>query len=86
MNSSITIHNLPDKLNQKIRELAKKENQSLNKTIKKLLTKQLGLTTHNPPSDLDEFKDLCGIWSNEEYEQFQNNINDFNIINPIDWQ
>ena len=40
---SITIHNLDDKLDSLIREKAKKQGISLNKTIKTLLRKSLGL-------------------------------------------
>ncbi len=63
---SITIHGLDDLLDARIREKARKEGLSLNKTIKKLLAEALGLEEPASQDRRGEFSDLFGILSREE--------------------
>ena len=87
MSSSITIHNIHDKLDQKIRQLAKERNTSINKTVKKLLEKQLNISNKNArQNNLHAFQDLCGIWSEDEFNTFNDKVGDLSDINPDDWQ
>ncbi|MDY6970131.1 MAG: hypothetical protein SVR08_15965 [Spirochaetota bacterium] len=58
---SITIHNLDDSLASLIQEKAEKEGLSLNKTIKVLLKKPLGLGTDTDNYHKSEFIDLFGV-------------------------
>ena len=44
---SITIHGLDGKLYERIKEKAKRQGLSLNRTIKNLLEKSLGIKNHN---------------------------------------
>ncbi len=83
---SITIHGLDDELDKEIREKAKNQGTSLNKTIKKLLEKALGLKSTNEPNHKDEFIDLFGTWSKEDYLEFFKSTEDFNIVEPEDWK
>ena len=78
---SITIHNLEDSLDSRIREKAKKQGTSLNKTIQLLLKQALGLKPRPKQDNKDDFMDLCGVWSNE----FSKNTGDFNRIDESDW-
>ena len=79
---SITIHNLDERASRKIEELAMKNGKSLNQTIKGLLYESLGLA-HKPKNDFSEF---LGIWSQKDVEEFNENINDLNEIDPEEWQ
>jgi hypothetical protein len=82
---SITIHGLEDPLNTLIREKARNQRLSLNKTIKKLLAESLGLTTSNYKDHHHDFSDLCGVWTAEDIEEFTANSKDFSSIDPKDW-
>ena len=83
---SITIHSLDDELDKEIREKAKNQGTSLNKTIKRLLEKALGLKSTKEPNHKDEFMDLFGVWSKEDYLEFFESTEDFNRVDPEDWK
>lgn len=82
---SITIHNLDEPLNALLREKARQQGTSLNKTIKSLLEESLGITPGKKPGHRDDFLDLCGIWSPEEVARFEKTQSDFAQIDPKDW-
>ena len=84
--NSITIHSLDDELDKEIREKAKNQGTSLNKTIKRLLEKALGLKSTKEPNRKDEFMDLFGVWSVEDYLEFFESTEDFNLVGPEDWK
>ena len=81
---SITIHNLEDSLDSLIREKAKKQGLSLNKTIQLLLKKALGLSTS--PTENNDFLDFVGVWSKNDEKIFNKNIQSLNEINKLDWE
>lgn len=83
---SITIHGLDEELDKEIREKAQKQGISLNKTIKKLLKKALGLKSPSEPDHKDEFEDLFGVWSKENFEEFTESSKDFNIVDRGNWE
>lgn len=80
---SITIHNLDETLAQMIEQRAKEEGNSLNKTIKELLRKSLGISKNQKRADFSEF---CGLWSDEEFKEFEENTKIFERIDPEDWK
>ncbi|MCK5229677.1 MAG: hypothetical protein U9O82_02605 [Thermodesulfobacteriota bacterium] len=82
---SITIHGLDDPLDSLIRQRAKKQKMSLNKTIKQLLADALGLKSAVSENHRDDFLDLFGQWSDADMNEFSQNIKDFNKIDPADW-
>jgi hypothetical protein len=84
---SITIHGLEDRLDARIREKASQQGLSLNKTIKKLLAESLGLEEPSAPRDYRKtYEDLCGIWTREEAAAFKRRTEDFNRVDPGDWE
>ena len=83
---SITIHGLDDELDREIREKAKNQGTSLNKTIKRLLKKALGIKSTPGLGHKDEFMDLFGAWSEEDYREFLESTEDFNIVDAGDWK
>ncbi len=82
---SITIHNLDDPLDTLIREKAKTEGLSLNRTIKKLLAEALGLSLKKGEGRGKDFLDLFGVWSNEEVKEFNKQVGDLEKIDREDW-
>lgn len=83
---SITIHGIDDDLDHLIRSIATEEGLSLNKTIKKLLRRALGLETQGKLAKYSEFQDLFGVWSESELRKFQEKTADFSEVDPTDWQ
>ena len=78
---SLTIHGLDEQTYAIIKQQAKINGSSLNKTIKKLLQKSLGLM--NKESDFD---DLSGVWSEEDLQEFKDRQGSLRVIDPEDWQ
>ena len=84
--SSITVHGLDDPLDRMIREKAKQENLSLNKTIKKLLAEALGLSDVPVSNHREDFTELFGVWSDEERDAFEKHIESFSEIDADEWK
>ena len=82
---SITIHNLDDPLNSLIRERARQEGLSLNKTIKKILSVALGVDD-TLQHQANEFSDLSGVWNKEDGNEFDKNTANFGVVDDEDWQ
>jgi len=82
---SITIHGLDDPLDTLIRQRAKKNKTSLNKTIKQLLAEALGLKQDDQDNNNKDFQDLSGVWTKKEAIEFIKNTEDFEKIDEADW-
>jgi hypothetical protein len=76
---SITIHNLDDKL-ALITEEAKKNKESYNSTIKKLLNKSFGLLNNDDKKK--GLSDLSGVWKKEDTKEFTNKKKPSKEIKP----
>ena len=83
--TSITIHGLENPLDSLIREKARQQGISLNKTIKQLLAKSLGISQDIKKNQY-EFADLSGIWSSEDLQESTHNTQEFSITDPMDWE
>jgi len=83
---SITIHGLDEHLDRTIRNLAAHEGLSINKTIKKVLRRALGLDDQGKTIRREQFTDLFGTWTKQDIEEFQENTADFSNIDLSDWQ
>ncbi|MCD6192241.1 MAG: hypothetical protein J7L26_02090, partial [Candidatus Aminicenantes bacterium] len=59
---SITIHGLDEEMAKLIKKRAKQEKTSVNRVVKSLLAKALGLG-QNQQDNREEFLDLFGVWS-----------------------
>jgi len=79
---SITIHNLDEKTAKLIEEQSRMSGLSLNKTIKNVLNQALGLA---PEKRNEDFSEFLGLWSEEEFNQFEKNTSEFNRIDESDW-
>ena len=83
---SITIHNLDERLAVLIEKISKKEGVSQNNTIKKLLLKALGISERSETEQKSEYKDLFGIWTATDYQEFQKHMDEFSKVDPKDWK
>ncbi len=81
---SITIHNLNDQASKKLDELAKKQGQSLNKMIKKILYSALGLNNESR-TNREYFQEFVGVWDSDQLKEFEQNSAEFNNIDHRDW-
>ncbi len=82
--SQITLRNLPEIINQRIRQLSQESGLSLNKTIIELLGKSLGIRGNNPKQKRDVSK-LAGTWSKKDENEFNKNTAVFNNIDQELW-
>jgi len=83
---SITIHGLEEPLWSLVKSKAEFEGLSLNKTIKKLLEKSLGISRPEENNRKNEFKQFLGCWSKHDLDEFNTAISDIEQINPKDWK
>ena len=83
---SITIHNLDDSLEAMIEEKAREEGLSLNKTVKRLLRKALGLEPGGNGDREADFVKFCGAWSKADAAEFDRRTKDLRKIDRRDWQ
>ena len=82
---SITIHGLDHSLDSLIRAKAEKEGLSLNKTMKKLLRKALGITEQNE-NHRQDYAEFLGKWSEQDGLDFQEKIKELDEVDAEDWQ
>lgn len=83
---SITIHDLDDSLDAMIQEKAKEQGLSLNRTVKMLLRKALGLESGGNGDRKAGFAEFCGAWSKADAAEFKRNTNDLCKVDPRDWR
>jgi hypothetical protein len=77
---SITIHGIDDSLSELIKYRARSEGLSINKTIKKLLEETLGVKPRKKGINRSDFEEFCGIWSESELAEFEENTKDLRNI------
>jgi plasmid stability protein len=81
---SITVHDLDKDLYSSIQSRASSQGISLNKTIKQLLRKSLGLTQKR--ADKRDFSKFVGVWSKKEADAIDKVLEDFEKIDEEDWK
>lgn len=85
--TTITIHNLPESLERKLRDQAKRKKQSINQTVKDLIEAGLSpsYSALRREQNRELFKKFFGTWTKEEAEAFDKAVECFNVINADDW-
>jgi len=83
---SITIHGIDDPLAELIKSRAQAEGLSINKTVKKLLETSLGVTPRKKGLNRKDFEEFCGIWSDSDLAEFEENTKDLRNIDNEDWK
>lgn len=82
---SITLHALDNELYTSLRSQATSQGLSLNKTIKEILKKSLGLT--HKRAEKGDFSKFFGVWNKKEADEFDKIINEeFETIDEEDWK
>jgi len=81
---SITIHNLNEELATELENFAKIHRMSLNKSIKELLSRALGLDKKK--KKYADYSDLCGIWTEAEEAGFHERIKDMEAVDESLWK
>ena len=81
--ASITIHKIDSDLDQRLTEEAKRRNVSKNSLIKELLARSLGLPIKGKMSD--DYSEFCGLWTAEEYAEFEARQAENSNFDPEDW-
>jgi len=82
---SITIHGIDKETEKLIKERAKSAGTSVNKVVKELLAKALGLDK-DKHDHRDEFLDLFGVWTEADEAQFLEAVKSLEAIHPEDWK
>ena len=83
---SLTLHKLPAPLAERLEREARGRGKSLNKTAQELLQFALGMDGEKPKDPMDDYRDLFGKWTQEQYDEFMRNIADMRQIDPEDWE
>ncbi len=82
---SITIHGIDKETEKLIKKRAKSEDTSVNRIVKALLAKALGIDKDRQ-DNREEFIDLCGIWTEDDEKDFFEAIKDLEQVHPEDWK
>ncbi len=82
---SITIHGIDKEMEKLINERAKSAGTSVNKVVKELLAKALGINK-DKKDHRDEFVDLFGIWTDNDEKQFLEAAKDLEVVHSEDWE
>jgi hypothetical protein len=82
---SITVHGIDKETEKLISARAKSAGTSVNKTVKELLGKALGMDKGRS-DHRDEFLDLFGVWTEADERQFREAVKDLEAVHPEDWK
>jgi len=82
---SITVHGIDKETEKLISQRAKSARTSVNKIVKELLAKALGLGKEKD-DHRDEFLDLFDVWTEEDEKQFLEAAKDLESVEPGDWR
>ncbi len=83
---NITLRGVDEELEKAIRKRAQKKNESINKTILKILKKETGQQKEKPFKKYYDLDQLAGTWSEKDAEEFIKNTELFGRIEPQDWK
>jgi plasmid stability protein len=83
--STISIHDLDEELERKLRRLARENGRSLNKTIKDILAARLGSASRRNRNG-GRFARFCGRWSKKQAREFAAATREFGRIDRSDWE
>lgn len=81
--TQITLRNLPEDLDREIRNRAKAEGLSLNRTIVRLLKEATGIEIRKRKRDLSN---LAGTWTETEAEDFESHVKIFEELDREIWK
>jgi hypothetical protein len=83
---AITIHGLEDAVWSLLRERAKEQGTSVNAMVKGMLEQALGVKRLRQQPHRHDFEEFCGMWSQQEYDEFLDVTAEDRRVNPQDWR
>ena len=81
---SISVHGIDGEMVKAVEERAKKEGKSVNRIVKELIAKALGMG-EKPPDNRAMFEDLSGVWTEAQEREFMDSIADLETTDEEDW-
>ena len=81
--ASITIHAIDSELDRRLAEEARRRKTSKNRLVKELLARSLGLPVAGKMPD--DYREFCGLWTAEEYAEFNARQAENSRIDTDDW-
>jgi uncharacterized membrane-anchored protein len=84
--ASVSIHGLDDNILTLIKAHARNDGVSVNREVKKLLYRALGVKPPDSEARRKLFEEFRGVWSEEEHKEFNQAVKDFDRIDDGDWQ
>lgn len=82
---SITVHGIDEETEKLIKERAKSAGASVNRIVKELLAKALGIDKEKHDHRAD-FLDFFGVWTEADEKEFQEAVQDLEAVHPEDWK
>ncbi len=81
--NQMTVRQVPRAVHERLRELARQRNTSLNKTVIALLSQAVGLEPG--ATRKRDMSDLAGTWDSASAKEFQENTKAFEVIDEEMW-
>jgi len=82
----MTIHALDPEVERRVRQKAEDEHKSLNQTLKELLAESVGVSRKRADVNRARFERFCGVWSEQEADEFDAAVADLQRVDPRDWE
>jgi hypothetical protein len=82
----MSVHGLDDNIVALIKARARNDGVSVNREVKQLLYRALGVKPPDTMARREQFEEFCGAWSEEEYDSFTSATKDFDRVDKEDWQ
>ncbi len=80
----LTLRNIPEDLEREIRRIAGERRTSINKTVRELLYKSLGMDMSSEKKR--DLSDFVGFWDEREAEEFEKATDVFEAIDEELWK
>ncbi len=84
MIKQMTLRRIPDQLEKALRHRAKDSGLSLNRVSIELLSQALGVDS--PATKKRNLSEFCGVWSQDDLKEFEQNTNCFDAIDAEIWK
>lgn len=82
---AITIHGLDETLAEALAKRARKQGESVNQLVKRLLGEAVGVKLRPTDRPHAEFADFCGVWSEEDRRELERRTAEFERVDSEDW-
>ena len=82
---TISLHGISRDLEKILKEKAKEKKQSLSSFIKQIIEKSLEYNDKKSRC-IEHIKKFSGLWSEQEFQEFEGAVQDFEKIDPEEWK